>query len=154
HLYISPTRRAEFFALLGAGDRVTDFESEVRRPDGTALWIRENVRAARDATGRVVRLQGFVSDVTARKRTEANLQASEQRSRAIFEHSPFALIEFDYRGMKEWLDGLRAQGVTDLDAHFNAHPEALAATLAKTRFTALNDATVRLVGARSKEEVL
>ena len=41
--YASPTRREEFFQLLDSGmDRITDFESEVVRPDGSRIWISEN----------------------------------------------------------------------------------------------------------------
>ncbi|MFI5358357.1 MAG: PAS domain-containing protein, partial [Opitutales bacterium] len=69
--YVSPTRRAEFFALLDEqGDLVTDFESEVRRKDGSRIWISENVRAVRDASGRLLHVQGLVTDITARKRAE------------------------------------------------------------------------------------
>src|SRR5581483_2569506 len=34
-LYLSPQRRGEFFAQLGAGDQVLGFESEIRRLDGS-----------------------------------------------------------------------------------------------------------------------
>jgi len=80
--YASPTRRAEFFALLEAGrDRVQDFESEVVRPDGSRIWISENVRAIRDASGKVAYVQGLVTDITARKQAELALRESEDRWR-------------------------------------------------------------------------
>jgi PAS domain S-box-containing protein len=80
--YVSPTRRDEFFALLEGGrDHVTDFESEVRRLDGSTIWISENVRAVRDAAGRLLRVQGLVTDITARKRAVKALRESEDRWR-------------------------------------------------------------------------
>ena len=80
--YVSPNRREEFFALLEkAGDHVTDFESEIVRPDGSKIWISENVRAVREATGRLLFVQGLVTDITARKRAEVALRESKDRWR-------------------------------------------------------------------------
>ena len=80
--YASPTRREEFFQLLDSGmDRITDFESEVVRPDGSRIWISENVRAVRDSKGRLLYVQGLVTDITARKLAELALRESEDRWR-------------------------------------------------------------------------
>lgn len=79
--YASPTRRAEFFSLLEGRDRVTDFESEVVRPDGSRIWISENVRAVRDGAGKLIYVQGLVTDITARKQAEIALRESEDRWR-------------------------------------------------------------------------
>ena len=84
--YVSPTRRAEFFALLETQrDHVRDFESEIRRPDGSRIWISENVRAVRDVNGRLQYVQGLVTDITARKRAEMALRESEDRWRLAVE---------------------------------------------------------------------
>lgn len=72
-LYVKPGRREEFRALLKGGRFVTGFESEVRRKDGERIWISENVRAVTDADGRVRYYEGFVSDITPRRRLEAEL---------------------------------------------------------------------------------
>src|SRR6185369_15478347 len=46
---------------------------------GEERWIHSMGRATRDSTGQVVRWNGAVSDVTARKRAEQALRGSEQR---------------------------------------------------------------------------
>ncbi len=56
-LYVDPRRRAAFAAEMQAHDRVTAFESEIRRRDGTTIWISENARAVRDWSGRLVLLR-------------------------------------------------------------------------------------------------
>lgn len=152
-LYVSATRRAEFFARLGENDQVADFESEVRRPDGTTAWITENVRAVRDAKGRLLHLQGVVADVTARKAAEAALRASEQRFRELYEHSPVAMIEIDSRGTVAWLHQLRGSGVTDLADWLAAHPEEARAVLLDLPILGLNPAALRLLAARTAGEV-
>ncbi len=152
NIYVSPTRRAEFFAALEGKDVVTDFESEIRRPDGSTVWIKENVRAVRDGRGKLLYLQGFVSDITARKHAEQALRTSEERYRVLFEHSPIGIIEYDYRPVIAWLEGLRTGGVTDLDAWFDAHPAELEAATSRVAIVGANSATLRLAGVTTLAE--
>jgi PAS domain S-box-containing protein len=147
-IYVSPTRREEFFALLGANDHVADFESEIRRPDGSTVWIKENVRAVRDARGRLLYLQGFVSDVTARTEAERALRASEERYRVLFEHLPIGIVEYDYRTVAKWFDHLRASGVTDLGRWLDDHPGELRLANSRISVVGANAAALRLFGAR------
>jgi PAS domain S-box-containing protein len=85
-LYVDPRRRGQFIRLLEENDTVADFESEVRRKDGSVVWISEKARAVRDAGGVLLYYEGSVEDVTARKRAEEELRrardAAERASRA------------------------------------------------------------------------
>lgn len=153
-LYVKPGRRREFFDALGAKDTVTDFESEVLCADGTSRWISENVRAIRGGQGELLYLQGFVSDITERRQAEQDLRTSEERYRVLFEHSPVAIVEYDYRAIGEWLEDLRILGVEDLERHFQEHAEELSAALKKVVPVGMNEAVVELVGARSKQDVI
>jgi PAS domain S-box-containing protein len=150
-LYVKPGRRAEFFVALGARDSVTDFESEVRCRDGTTKWISENVRAVRDAEGRLLHLQGFLSDVTERRKALEALRESEARYRALFENIPIAILELDFRDVGRRLQELHAAGVQDLSAHLADHPEELAVLKEQVRVAAVNDTAVRLYHTGSKE---
>ena len=151
-LYVKPGRRAEFFAELGARDAVTEFESEVRCRDGTTKWISENVRAVRDAKGRLLRVQGFLTDVTERRKALEGLRESEGRYRALFENIPVAIMELDLRGFGRQLQIIRAAEVKDLSAYLAAHPEEMAALKAQVRIAGTNDAAMRLYRAESKEQ--
>jgi PAS domain S-box-containing protein len=94
-LYVQPGRRAEFLALIAAQDTLTDFESEIRQPDGTTRWISENVRTVRDAAGRLVAIQGFVTDITSRRQGEGALRESEERYRGLFQANPYPMWIYD-----------------------------------------------------------
>lgn len=73
-LYVDPGRRDEFKALIQQQDKVTDFESEIYRADGTRIWISENAHAVRDASGDLLYYEGTVQDITQRRRHESELE--------------------------------------------------------------------------------
>ncbi|MBS0633577.1 MAG: PAS domain S-box protein [Verrucomicrobia bacterium] len=153
-IYVQPARRQEFLAQLGDRHAITGFESEVRRRDGSTIWISENVRAVRDAAGRLQSIQGLVTDVTARRRAELALRASEQRYRTLFERAPIAILEFNYRPIRDWLNGLRAAGVTDLAEHLAARPEQLAQVLPLSPLVGANAAALQLFRAGTVKELI
>ncbi len=152
-IYVSPGRREEFLQLLGSSDRVTNFESAVRRRDGVTIWVSENVHAVRDARGQLLRLQGFVSDITARKRAELDLRASETRYRMLFENSPVGIVELNSLETLARFERLRAEGVTDLAAWMAANPEAAKELVVHLPIVGMNAAALRLIGANTAEEV-
>ena len=81
-LYVHPQRRDEFMRLMEVQGQVTEFESEVYRRDGQVIWISENARAVWDDAGKLLYCEGFVTEISDRKATEARLKASEAQSRA------------------------------------------------------------------------
>jgi len=72
-VYVDPNRRTEFLSEIEKHSSVSEFESQVYRADGTAIWVSENARAVRDAGGILLYYEGTVEDVTDRKITEEKL---------------------------------------------------------------------------------
>ncbi len=68
-----------------------DHNFRIIRPDGEIRWIRNRWRRINDIDGNEIRRVGTHQDITEQKLMEEKLRASEQRFRAIFEHS-FQLI--------------------------------------------------------------
>ena len=93
-------------------------------------------------------------DMTERKRSEEQLAASESRYRGLFEDSPVSLWEEDFSAVKQRLDALRANGITDFQQYFTSHPEVVTDCEALIKVLDVNKATVSLFGANRKEEVL
>ncbi|MEA5522521.1 response regulator [Limnoraphis robusta] len=77
-LYVKPNRRAEFIAAMQANPVVSGFESQVYRQDGSIIWISENARAVRDATGRIVCYEGTVEDITESKEASVALKQAKE----------------------------------------------------------------------------
>ncbi len=88
-----------------------------------------------------------------RKQAEAAMQESEARFRALFEDSPISLWEQDFSLVKQRLDSLRQDGVTDFEAYFEAHPEVVSECAALIRVLDANKATLAVYGAQAKGDL-
>ncbi len=97
---------------------------------------------------------GFAIDMTALRRAEAALRAREPRYRHLFESAAVALWEEDFSAVRALLDSLPARGVTDLRAHAAAHPAFVRRALRKVHVVGVNEAAVRLFGARDEAELV
>jgi diguanylate cyclase (GGDEF)-like protein len=137
--------------------------------DGGLTWSGEGVNYALDGEPVDIRLHWrilpgceetwacvlvTIEDITALKRAERAHLESERRFRDLFTHAPISLWEEDYSGVKAYLDGLRTQGVTDLDGYLADHPEAVSHCMSLIRVLDVNLKTLELFGADSKETLL
>jgi putative nucleotidyltransferase with HDIG domain/PAS domain S-box-containing protein len=84
---------------------------------------------------------------------ETRLQESEIRYRSLFEDSPIAIFEEDFSAAKLYIDALREKGVTDFRDYFNSHPEELSVCVSFVKVTDVNQASLKLFGAKSKEQL-
>lgn len=77
-----------------------------------------------------------------------------RRWRALFNNVGVMLWVKDYSAVKVALDALRAQGVTDLSRYIADHPDFPARMADRVEILDVNPATLALLGARSKAELL
>jgi PAS domain S-box-containing protein len=87
--------RSHFMALMEERGEVAGLESAWRKKDEGFLYIRENARAIRDDSGRILYYEGTVEDITERKGTEGQLRASETRYRRLFEAAHDGILILD-----------------------------------------------------------
>ena len=64
-IYVDPARRAQFMELIQGRDAIADFESDVRRADGTVIRLSESIRVVRNAAGEISHFEGVAIDITA-----------------------------------------------------------------------------------------
>src|SRR6185312_7644005 len=58
--YVDPKRREEFKRLMERNGSVFGFECEVRRKDGSAVWVSETARVIRDSDSKILFYEGFL----------------------------------------------------------------------------------------------
>ncbi len=141
-------------------DQAVERELTVRRAG------REHVLASvrfpiADHAGDTVAVGGIELDITERKHAEAELAnmadkmaVSETRFRSLFEDSPLSLWEEDYSQVRIALDEIIESGVTDLRAHFREHPGLAVEFGGLIQVVNVNQATLDLYGASTKDELL
>jgi len=79
-LYVNPEDRKRLLMLLQASaGTVREFETQVRRKDGTLFWVSINVRTVNDEVEKTTWLEGTCIDITERNRVEEEKSNLEER---------------------------------------------------------------------------
>jgi len=87
-------------------------------------------------------------------RSAHQLQRSERYARDLFEHSPVSLWVEDFSAVKRLMDEVRAQGIQDFKTFIKVHPEFVSRCMQEIRVIDVNQLTLQMFGAVSKDELL
>jgi PAS domain S-box-containing protein len=97
-LYVDPPERRRWQNVVEREGVVRDFETQLRRRDGTILWVRDTGRVVRSESGQVLRYEGTWEDITQNKRATQELaklsSAVEQTADPVIITRPDGTIEF------------------------------------------------------------
>ena len=77
-MYAVPEQRTEFKELIAERGAIEGLEYQLVRKDGKRVWVSENAHVVRDASGAVVGYEGTVQDISERKRSELERQATTE----------------------------------------------------------------------------
>jgi diguanylate cyclase (GGDEF)-like protein len=72
----------------------------------------------------------------------------------VYQHSPVSLWIEDYSLIRQQLEAIRARGVTDFGAYLDAHPHVVESCMASIEVIDVNDYTLKLFRAPSREGLL
>jgi PAS domain S-box-containing protein len=96
--YFNTSDRDAYIAKLKAEGSLTNYESCLRRKDGSPVWTLRNATLVRDEeTGDLV-VEGTLIDISERKQAEEALRRSEERFRVFMENSPVVAFIKDAEG--------------------------------------------------------
>jgi PAS domain S-box-containing protein len=74
NLYAATGIHEEFLRLAETNGFVSNFETQMRRRDGTKIWVSQNARAVRDSSGALLHFEGTLEDITERKSAADSLR--------------------------------------------------------------------------------
>ena len=94
-LYADPRDRERYLELLEEHIRVMGFETQVRRKDGSLIWVTLNSALISDAGTRRSCLLGTMEDISLRKRFETSLIESDQRFRNLLQRISCIAVSLD-----------------------------------------------------------
>ncbi len=80
--------------LLG-GERIINYEHQLKRKDGRIVTVLNNSRPLTDSEGNVVGMQSTLIDITERVQVKDALHESEEKYRKLFENESDAVMIFD-----------------------------------------------------------
>lgn len=78
-VYVDSSFREKFKQQIEATGFVQGLEYQVRRRDGTVIWISETARAVRNESGGIGHYEGFIENITVRKNAETERARMEKQ---------------------------------------------------------------------------
>jgi diguanylate cyclase (GGDEF)-like protein/PAS domain S-box-containing protein len=84
--YLDASDRELWMAKIGAEGVASDFELQLRRPDGSVIWVRDSARVVRDEQGRIVCYEGALQDITRQKQAEWEARQASQQAASWVGH--------------------------------------------------------------------
>lgn len=81
NLYLRPEEREELFERIKKFGMIEGFETELRKKDGSRIPVRIDAHPVTDEKGKIIRIDGFVEDMTEKKKAELSVELIEERLR-------------------------------------------------------------------------
>jgi PAS domain S-box-containing protein len=136
--------------------RTGQWEGELvhTKRDGTQVVVASRWSLQRDQQGRPAGVLETNNDITERKRAEQKLLESERRYRHIFQMVSVSIWQEDFSQIKAAIDELKADGIEDFREYVAAHPEFVDQAISMVKIVDVNDITLELFAADSKDELL
>jgi PAS domain S-box-containing protein len=155
-LYVDRERRARCLEELAAKGSINNFESKIRRHDGTTLWISENIRAVSDSQGNPLYFEAFATDVSKRKLAESEarkaLEDAVAASRA--KNKFLAVLSHEMRTPLTAILGYCEMLLDEVDAEGSANGDLLRIKKASEDLLALLDDLLDISRVESGEILL
>ncbi|ACS81146.1 PAS domain-containing hybrid sensor histidine kinase/response regulator [Maridesulfovibrio salexigens] len=140
--------------MLRFAGQVASYEVECQRKDGGTVWTSRDMRLVESEPGMSAYVEGFVIDVTARKKAEKEQQKSEWRFRSLFENSPVALWELDLSSVKEIFDSYGPDMLPVIREELLSDHKSVSRCVENIRIIDANNRTIEFFGTSSLEQLI
>ncbi len=131
----------KFGHLLNDGKLFT--ELELKRKDGTCFISDLNASILSNGL-----IYGSCRDITQRRAFEEQLAKNESRFKTLFDYSPISVWEEDFSKVKERIDQLKQNGISDFRAYFDSKPGEIYHLVSKVIIIDINQRGLEMLGAK------
>ncbi|MFZ0133377.1 MAG: PAS domain S-box protein, partial [Desulfobacterales bacterium] len=116
-MYLNSEERVKWKQIIESQESGKPYEFQMRRYDGSAMWVENQSVAVRDDDGLIRHYEGSLKDISERKEAEAALRESEKRYRTLYDEakraeelyrsllhsSADAIVIYDLQGMTRYV---------------------------------------------------
>lgn len=122
---------------------------------GKVIWLSQKLSTVWSDDGKKIESYSAVArDVTKEYVMREELKESEQRYMALFDNSTIPLWIEDFSHVKNRINELKLQGVTNFEDYLSAHPEEVMHCTQLVKILEVNKEAIKLHKAKSKQELL
>ncbi len=133
-------------------------ERNVDSADSSYSMIERNILLQKHVDKRTKELDDInktlKGEIEERKKVEEALQEQSAHLEAIFQNSPISIWEEDFSDAYNFIQALKQKGVIDFRKHFTENIEDAVLCSSKVKILDVNQATLKMFGAISKDELL
>lgn len=115
-IYVDPAARDEYELRMQRDGFVREYEYQVRQRNGNVLWLSDSAGVVRDDTGKPVRYEGVVRDITHQKQVDAALEESRRRLQQVIDTVP-AVINVKDAQLRYILMNRYMAGIFGIEPH-------------------------------------
>ncbi len=131
-LYPASEIRQAWLEQLRQEETLRSFEVQLRRYDGSLIWVTESARVVRDAQGGVMYQEGSLEDITERVQAEQALRESRNLLQSLIQSLPQNVFSKDLEGRFTYANqhycALQSKSLEEIlgKTDFDLHPPDLA----------------------------
>ena len=109
-VYVDPRARVQYQERMQRDGMVREFEYQVRRRDGSILWLSDSATAVRDEGGAILRYEGTVRDITDQRRAEEAIAEGRRLLQLVIDTVPAVINvknkQLHYMLMNRYMAGI------------------------------------------------
>lgn len=98
-IYLSPDHQDNLHRAMAGSGVLRNFESALRRKDGSLIYTLQNAFAVKDGQGRILQYRGLIMDITELKNFQAELQRERDFSSKILNNTQSLILVVDTAGL-------------------------------------------------------